>query len=344
MRDLAGLATIVCLLSTSSAAVQRPAASLDEGSPASAVLESSIRAHMEMLADDALSGRASGAGSRIAAAYIASQLRRMGIEPLGTDGGFLQRFALQERRPSRDEDASAPREGWNVIGQLRGGNPDRASERILLSAHLDHVGVRGSGEDTTYNGADDNASGVTAVLEIAGALARGPRPARTVVFAFFDAEERGGLGSEHFLAHPPMPLESIVANLNFEMVGRPDLQLPPGTLWLTGYERTTLGPALANRQARVVADPRPAQKFFERSDNITFARRGIIAQTLSSYGMHSDYHTPVDDLSRIDFAHMTAVIRMIADPIQWLANSSFTPAWRPGMRPELRSTAAGAPQ
>ena len=253
---------------------------------------------MEMLAGDALSGRESGSpGSRAAAAYVASQLRRMGIEPLGAEGGFLQRFGLPGRRPLSEGDLGPAREGWNVVGQLRGRDPDRAGEVILLTAHLDHVGVRGNGEDTTYNGADDNASGVTAVLEIAGALAREPRSARTVAFAFFDAEELGGAGSQHFLAHSPVPVDAILVNLNFEMIGRPDRTLPPATLWLTGYERTTLGPALADRQVRVVADPRPAQKFFERSDNITFAREGVIAQTLSSYGMHADYHTPADDLS-----------------------------------------------
>jgi Zn-dependent M28 family amino/carboxypeptidase len=295
---------------------------------------------MEMLASDALSGRSSGsADSRIAATYIASELRQLGLEPLGPDGGYLQPFEIRDRRQGSSE---GPRTGWNVLARLRGRDPARARDVILLSAHLDHVGVRGTGEDTIYNGADDNASGVTAVLEMAGALVRGARPSRTIVFAWFDAEEAGGAGSGHFLARPPVPLESIVANLNFEMIGRPDLTLPPATLWLTGYDRTTLGPALADRQARVVADPRPSQKFFERSDNITFARHGIIAHSLSSYGMHDDYHTPADDLSGIDFAHMTAVLNMIVEPIFWLANSSFTPDWRPGMRPRPRGVPAGA--
>ena len=83
----------------------------------------------------------------------------------------------------------------------------------------------------------------------------------------------------------------------------------------------------------MVADPRPEQNFFERSDNIALARQGVVAETLSSFGLHADYHRPTDDLSRIDFMHMTTVIRGIYSSLHWLANSSFRPEWLPGMRP-----------
>jgi hypothetical protein len=125
-----------------------------------------------------------------------------------------------------------------------------------------------------------------------------------------------------------------VANLEFEMIGRPDPLVPPRTAWLAGYERTTLGPALAAHGARLVADPHPEQKFFQRSDNIALARRGVVAQGLSSYGLHAQYHTPQDDLAHIDFAHMTAVVQSLMEPIEWLANSSFVPSWRPGGQPD----------
>ena len=82
-----------------------------------------------------------------------------------------------------------------------------------------------------------------------------------------------------------------------------------------------------------MADPHPEQSFFTRSDNIRFARRGVIAHTVSSFGLHKDYHQPSDELSTIDFAHMTDAIRSMIEPVRWLANSSFRPEWKPGMKP-----------
>ena len=171
------------------------------------------------------------------------------------------------------------------------------------------------------------------MLEIAKALADGKRPRRTIVFAFFGSEELGGIGSRHFAETPPVPLPQIVANLQFEMIGRPDTAVPEKTLWLTGYERSTLGPALARHGARLVQDPHPERNFFERSDNIQFARRGVVAHTVSSYGLHKEYHTVEDETRLIDYAHMTEAIRSMVKPIRWLANSSFRPAWLPGKKP-----------
>ena len=223
---------------------------------------------------------------------------------------------------------------WNVVGQITGSDPRRAGDVILLSAHLDHLGVRGTGPDTIFNGADDDASGVTAVLELARTIAGGRRPRRTVMVALFGSEEAGGAGSRAFVEHPPVPLERIVANLQFEMIGRPDPAVPAGTLWLTGFERSTLGSELARRGARLVADPHPAQRFFFRSDNIRLAYQGVVAHTVSSFGLHADYHTPTDDLSRIDFPHMTRAIQSMVAPVEWLANARFVPAWHEGQRPQ----------
>jgi Zn-dependent M28 family amino/carboxypeptidase len=227
---------------------------------------------------------------------------------------------------------------WNAVGRLTGSDPASAGEVILLSAHLDHVGTRSApnaapGADTIYNGADDDASGSVAVLELARAIALGPRPKRTIVFAFFGSEEAGGYGSRFFADRPVVPLAQVVANLQFEMIGRPDGKVAPNTLWLTGYERSTLGPALAKQGARLVQDPHPEQSFFTRSDNIQFARRGVIAHTVSSFGLHKEYHQPSDEIRLIDFAHMTDAIRSMLEPIRWLANSGFKPDWLPGRRP-----------
>jgi peptidase M28-like protein len=227
---------------------------------------------------------------------------------------------------------------WNAVGRITGSDPGASSEVILLSAHLDHVGNRpardgATGADTIYNGADDDASGSVAVLELARALAAGPRPKRTIVFAFFGSEEAGGFGSRFFADRPVVPLSQIVANLQFEMIGRPDNKVPAQTLWLTGYERSTLGPELARQGAKLVQDPHPEENFFTRSDNIQFARRGVIAHTVSSFGLHKEYHQASDEVRHINFAHMTSAIRSMLGPIRWLADSGFTPEWLPGMKP-----------
>ena len=429
-------------------------------------MEVSVRSHMEFLASDALAGRGSGTRDEwIAATYIAAQMRRFGLEPLGGDGGYVQTIAIERPeaaappvlsfpggrfshgeqmlvsslRSARSSgplhkivartqdvpagsvvlmpiDASAasptpvasaviqlfpetpqirsrwaaaggrlptlsaqlagvppaflrptiivldksaydriaslpdgtvmtfsaelkppqPAHTWNAVGRLEGSDPKLREQVILLSAHLDHVGTRDTARataDVIYNGADDDASGTVAVLELAAALSARSAPKRTIVFALFGSEESGGLGSRYFAERPPAPLTTIVANLQFEMIGRPDPAVSPRTLWLTGYERSNLGAALAKHGARLVRDPHPEQNFFMRSDNYQFARRGIVAHTVSSYGLHSDYHQPSDEVRTIDFAHMTRAIASMIEPIRWLANSSFTPEWLPGMKP-----------
>ena len=433
-----------------------PSARAPEG-----ISEASVRAHMEFLASDAMNGRGSGTRDEwIAVTYVAAQLRRWGLEPLGVDGGFVQTIEIERpelaaapvlrmgdrsythgkeftvatmsaptlsgivapykpgepaakgsvvvlpevtrensaslanaamvlakgcggfraqagslprvsprtvgvpapaARPScvaLDGDAFAAAEKlsagatvslegqvktvqkantWNAVGRLPGSDATQAQEVILLSAHIDHVGNRPQAKaangDTIYNGADDDASGSIAVLELAQAIAMGPRPKRTIVFAWFGSEESGGTGSRYFADKPVVPLDRIVANLQFEMIGRPDAKVPPHTLWLTGYERSNLGPELAKRGAKLVQDPHPEQSFFTRSDNIQFARRGVIAHTVSSFGLHKDYHQPSDEIDTIDFAHMTDAIRSMVAPIRWLADATFQPEWKPGMKP-----------
>lgn len=227
------------------------------------------------------------------------------------------------------------RQTWNAIGKITGSDAKTASEVVLLSAHLDHLGVRenASGDDKIFNGADDNASGCVAVLELARVLAGGERPKRTIYFAFFGSEEAGGFGSNYFVNTLPFPKENLIANLNFEMIGRPDAKIKAEELWLTGYDRSNLGAELANQGARLVADPHPEQNFFQRSDNYTLARQGIIAHTVSSFGLHTDYHRASDELKTIDFNHMTQAINSMVKPVVWLVNSNFKPAWYDGKKP-----------
>lgn len=236
---------------------------------------------------------------------------------------------------------------YNVIGYLPGvgtpENPDLAEEVVVLTAHYDHLGQRAlrPGEDpetdTIYNGADDDGTGVVTVLELAEALAHGARPARTVVVMLVTGEEKGLLGTYHYLEAPLFSLENTVCNLNFEMLGRPDdLAGGPGKLWLSGYERSNLGDALAARKVPVVADPRPEQNFFQRSDNYAFARLGIVAQTLSSYNMHEEYHTVDDDADAVDYAHMQEAVRSCLVATLLMTSGELAPSWLPGGDPSQR--------
>jgi hypothetical protein len=301
------------------------------------VTEKSVRAYMTALAGDEMRGRGSASPDELRAAeYIAAQLKALKINPVGDGGGYLQTVKFQRRQRGAPPDApGVEATTTNVVGIIPGRDPKLAKETILLSAHLDHLGVRdGMPGDNLFNGADDDASGVTAVLELAEALAKSEAPKRTVVFALFGSEEIGGWGARYFQEHPPVPIETFVANLEFEMIGRPDAAVAPHTLWLTGYERSDLGAQLAAHGARLVADPHPEQNFFRRSDNYVLARKGIIAHTVSSYGLHTDYHRPSDDLAHIDFAHMTEAIASMVGPVQWLVNTDFKPQWAKDGRPQ----------
>jgi Zn-dependent M28 family amino/carboxypeptidase len=295
-------------------------------------LSNQIRAELGFLASDVVQGRGSGTRDELlAATYIASELARLGLKPNGDEGGFIQNVSGDfkfYRGETKHWDTR------NVIASLPGRDSKLKDEVILLTAHLDHLGVgKPVNGDAIYNGADDDASGCVAVLQLARVLAQEKPPRRTVFFVFFGSEETGGQGNEYFLAHPPVPLKNIVANLEFEMIGRPDAAIKPDELWLTGYDRSNLGPELAKHGAKLVADPHPAEKFFQRSDNFALAKQGIIAHTVSSFGLHQDYHRPSDDLAHIDFTHMEQAIASLVKPIEWLVNSDFSPTWMEGKRP-----------
>ena len=302
-----------------------------------------VRAELGFLASDELHGRGSGTrDEHLAALYAASLFQSLGLEPEGENGSYIQRAplpnplpqGLAERLKKRGFDQDERTDTWNTLGMLRGSDPEASKEVILLTAHIDHLG-RGAAVngDSIYNGADDDASGTTAVIELARALSKGPRPRRSILFVLFGSEELGGYGNQYFLAHPPVPLTEIVANLEFEMIGRPDPALKTKTLWLTGYERSNLGPTLAQHGAAISADPHPDERFFQRSDNYALAKKGIVAQTVSSFGLHKDYHQPSDEISRIDFDFLTHSIDSMIDPVRWLAGSNWRPEWVAGRKP-----------
>ncbi|HEU4881067.1 MAG TPA: M20/M25/M40 family metallo-hydrolase [Longimicrobium sp.] len=318
-----------------------------QAAPATGVLQADVRAQLEALAADSMEGRATGsAGGMRAAVYLARRLEALGVQPAG-DMAYFQIVPVVQANgrlrllPSLDSLAELPvqqrRETFNVIGMIPGSDPALRHEAVVIAAHYDHIGMGRAVEgDSIYNGADDDGSGTVAVLEVARALARGPAPKRTVILFFATGEEVGMLGTRWYLRHPVVPLDSTVAGLMIEMIGRPDpLAGGAGRAWLTGYERSSVGQILAAAGVPIVPDPRPDQDFFNRSDNTPFAQLGVPAHALSSFGLHGDYHELGDEVERIDWDHMTRVVQAAVDAARALADGP-RPVWAPGGRPSHR--------
>ena len=314
-----------------------------------AITETNVRRVLSALAADSMEGRETGTrGANRAAAFIASEMKALGLAP-GGDSGYFQRVPFEWLPRTRVEPrlrlldslgalaAIAPenrRIGYNIIGVMQGTDPVLKDQVVAFAAHYDGIGfgpaVNG---DSIYNGADDDASGVTTVLEIARAFTRGSPPKRTLIFMATTGEEEGILGTRWYVRHPTLPISKMVAEMEVEMAGRPDSMAGgSGKLWMTGYDRSTMGSMLRAAGIPIVADPYPQFRFFERSDNIVFARMGIPAHTLSSYNLHKEYHTPGDDVSRIDFVHLTAVARAAAAAARLLSDGT-APVWNPGGQP-----------
>jgi hypothetical protein len=213
--------------------------------------------------------------------------------------------------------------GRNVIGVLEGSDPDLKKQYVVVSGHYDHMGIV-SGR--LYAGADDDASGVVATLEVAQAFVlAGLKPKRSFVFVCFDAEEQGLLGSEYYIEHPTAPLADTVANLNMDMIGKDEESLT----WNTTAEQTrnmvNIVGTLYNPDLRKVieqenkglglkldykTDTRDPEHWFARSDHFWFATRGI-PQVLFNTGAQPDYHTENDTWDRINYPKMQKIIQLI---------------------------------
>jgi hypothetical protein len=215
----------------------------------------------------------------------------------------------------------------NVVGMIPGRS--RPGEMVLFSAHYDHLGIgRPVGQDSIYNGANDDASGTTAVMELARCFSRLPRPERTLVFAAFTAEESGGYGSRYFSGR--LPPDSVMAMFNIEMIGT-ESKWGVNSAYITGYERSDFGEilqeALRNSAFTFHPDPYPAQNLFYRSDNATLAALGVPAHTVSTSKMDSEkhYHTVEDEVETLDIANMTRIIRAIALSSRSIVSGERTP-------------------
>ncbi|HNR22987.1 MAG TPA: M20/M25/M40 family metallo-hydrolase [Steroidobacteraceae bacterium] len=253
-----------------------------------------LAAHVAYLAAPERDGRGLGTrGLEEAAEYIVKAFTEAGLAPGGDEGGWLQAFA----------------ESANVIGVLAGANPAFAGQAIVVSAHYDHLGPN-------HPGADDNASGVAVLIELARALASQAAPPRTIVFAAFSGEESGLLGSRWYAAHPtPVPLAGIRANVNLDTVGRlgsgPVRVIATGTAseWPPIFRGVgfTTGIAIQNIEGAG-----------QSSDQQAFIERGIPGVQLFA-GASLDYHKPTDTLDKVDVAGMVKVATVAKEAIEYLA-------------------------
>jgi len=221
----------------------------------------------------------------------------------------------------------------NVVGILEGSDPRLKREYVVLSAHMDHVGVgRPVNGDSIYNGADDDASGTIAVVEAAEAFAQlQPRPKRSIIFLTVSGEEKGLWGSAYFADHPPVPVANIVADLNTDMVGRNWKD----TIVAIGKEHSDLGATLnrvgaAHPELRMqpIDDIWPQESFYTRSDHYNFARKGVPILFFFN-GTHADYHRPSDSVDKIDAEKESRIVKLVFYLGLDVANAADRPKWNP---------------
>ena len=214
----------------------------------------------------------------------------------------------------------------NVVGVLPG---RRTDELVLFSAHYDHIGFeRPLYGDSIANGANDNASGVSAVVALAKYYASRGTPERTLLFAAFTAEEAGGFGSRHYSRQ--LDADQIVAMFNIEMIGK-QAAAGPNTAWITGFDKSSFGQilqqAVAGTGYEFQADPYPRMGLFTRSDNATLARLGVPAHSISTTPIDNDpdYHRVSDEVETVDVAHIVRTIQAIARGAETIVTRAATP-------------------
>jgi hypothetical protein len=285
------------------------------------ITDRDLNRHIATLADDTFEGREAGSrGGRAAGVYLGKELQRLALQGAGDDLGYYQSFDSRSR---------------NVLAYVQGSDPGMAREYIIVSAHYDHVGY--GTEQNSYgpigrihNGADDNASGTAGLLETIEAVTLlEPAPRRSILFAFWDGEEKGLLGSQHWIDHPTVPLERVRCMINMDMIGR-----------LRG-DRVELYGTRTARGARQLFSRANAEGLLldftwemkANSDHHTFYSRGIPAFMLHT-GLHDDYHRPSDDAEKVNIEGTRRVARLLFHAVRALADAAELPPFRAASRNE----------
>lgn len=282
--------------------------------------------YLKFLAGKKCKGRASGLpGCDLAGEYLVERLTEWKYEPKGDEGGYKQPFnvtllAFKGQPPPRDVELGTKSPTFNVVGVLEGSDEKLKEEYVVLTAHYDHTGPRSKRK--YYAGADDNASGTTALLEVAQAFTAVPsaQPKRSVMILFVTGEERGLLGSKYFVSRPTVPISSIVCDLNLDMVGRN--KKDPVHVYGNGCSADL---DTAHRKAIEVSGLDFIAKtgsIFLRSDQASFYEAGIPALFWTT-GLHSDYHRTGDTSDKIAYKRLVQV-----------AKHAFATVWEIANRPK----------
>jgi len=315
------LVALVCILSCVSPKSTTTSKGLDSNKISTNFIDSvSVKKHLYTLASDEMEGRKPGtSGIEKAAKYIENEFKRIGLTTFEGLKNYRQTFSFTDRR-SKKEITSA-----NIIGVLEGSS--KKDEYVIISAHYDHLGTKKSGEDKIYNGANDDASGVTGVLALAEYFKKVGNE-RTLVFVAFTAEEMGLLGSIHF--GKGIDASKFVAGINLEMIGKIP-SFGPNTAWLTGFERSDFGKIvqknLIGSGYQLFPDPYKKFNLFFRSDNASLARLGVPSHTFSTTAIDVDkeYHQVSDEAETLNMTVITQTIQAVAKGTESIINGKDTP-------------------
>lgn len=288
---------------------------------ADAALETALRAHVEKLASPEFEGRGAGAGKDLARKYIINEFTKIGLKPAGALKSYIAEF-------------KEPKAGQNIVGLLAGADAKLAKEFIIVSAHYDHKGKIGA---DIFPGADDNASGVAAMLEVAKLLKSSKSaPKRSVLFIAFDLEEAGLLGSFAFIKNPPVPAASIAAFTTMDMLGRDTYNIIDNYLFVAGVEHAESSRAIVKKSFEGTG-LKPGiigtDLIGARSDYAAFAEQKI-PYLFFSTGEHQDYHKTSDTPEKINYTKLAKNAQIIGRCAIELANAAARPAWNE-QKPDL---------
>jgi len=281
---------------------------------------------IKTLSSDDMQGRATySPGIDKAATFIAMEFRSIGLKPMSGAAGFRQNFV---------KDSTDKRPLFNVAGIIPG--KSKPNEYVIFSGHYDHLGImKGDDLDTIANGADDDASGTTAMIALARYYKRLNNNERTLIFVAFTAEEIGGFGAKYFSEQ--LNPDHVVAMFNIEMIGK-ESKFGKNAAFITGYERSDFGKILQkNLQGTEFTfhpDPYPEQKLFYRSDNATLAALGVPAHTISTGQIDTDklYHTVDDEYESLDTENIRSTIKAIAKSATSIVQGIDTPSRIPKLK------------
>jgi len=311
----------------------------DGAAAVATITAADLATRVGIIADDSMMGRWTPSPELLkTAGYLAAELDRLGLRPDGTDerAECATREIADEHCPYVQWFLAQPEDTLrtlNVIAYLQGSDPVLRDEYLVIGAHFDHVGIRTPvAGDSIYNGADDNGSGTSAVLELAEAFAAlTTPPARSILFVLFSGEERGLLGSRYYASSQEAPIGQVKAMINLDMIGRNWTDTVAAVYQLDSdiFERADrVAEAHPELNMNLLTDPWPGENLVNRSDQAPFIPYGVPVLFLTS-GLHEDYHRATDEADRLDYEKTARLTRLIF----WIGWEFAEAAEPPGFYP-----------